>query len=134
MCILKLFNPKKSFKTFCETTKLPIYSVYDIGEKRTKSELYTIYTLSLDVSDRDFDEFSGQVTDAISFLKKFETELIALFDQYQPTDKYLDFPIYSRLNSTIVNQNDHLPSELIKLAGKLELGIEMAIYSPDFLD
>jgi hypothetical protein len=32
-------------------------------------------------------------------------------------------------NST--NQNDHLPKELLSIAGKLSLGIEMAIYSLD---
>ena len=49
-------------------------------------------------------------------------------------DCYLDFPIYSRLNDEIVNQNDHLPRKLINLAGKLNIGIEMSIYSPDFMD
>lgn len=46
----------------------------------------------------------------------------------------LDFPIYSRLNENIINQNDKFPKELIILAGKLSLGIELSIYSRKVFD
>ena len=130
MCFLKMFSDKKSFKTFATSTSMSIFSVFDKGEFRKKSskEPFPQYQISIDVSDKDFDEFNGQVSDAIAFLETNFDELNLLISTNEATDAYLDFPLYSRLTSDIVNQNDHLPKELIVLAGKLNLGIEMAIY------
>ena len=61
-------------------------------------------------------------------------DLEQLFKSHNITTAYLDFPIYSRLEGDIVNHNDHLPKELIVIAGKLSLGIEMAIYTKDAFD
>ena len=133
MCFLKMFSDNKSFKTFAASTSTPIFSVFDKGEFRKKSskEPFPKHQISIDVSDKDFDEFNGQVSDAIAFLEAHFDELSLLISTNEVTDAYLDFPLYSRLNSEIVNQNDHLPKELIILAGKLSLGIEMAIYEHD---
>jgi len=133
MCFLKIYSDKKSFKIFTASTSIPIFSVFDKGEFRRKSskEPFPRNQISIDVSDKDFDEFKGQVTDAIVFLQTHFDELDLLMTTHDVTDAYLDFPLYSRLTSDIVNQNDHLPKELIVLAGKLDLGIEMAIYEQD---
>jgi len=130
MCFLKMFSDNKSFKPFAASTSIPIFSVFDKGEFRRKSskEPFPQHQISIDVSDKDFDEFNGQVSDAIAFLEAHFDELSLLISTNEVTDAYLDFPLYSRLTSDIVNQNDHLPKELIILAGKLSLGIEMAIY------
>lgn len=133
MCFLKMFSDKKSFKIFATSTSIPIFSVFDKGEFRKKSSKvpFPHNQISIDVSDKDFDDFKGQVSDAIAFLQTNFDELNLLISTNEVTDAYLDFPLYSRLTSDIVNQNDHLPKELIVLAGKLNLGIEMSIYEHD---
>ena len=136
MCILKVFSDTDSFKTFAQTTKIPVYSSYDKGEQlgNGKRPATTDYKISFDVSDKEWDDFKGQVEDTIFFLTKYYDELEQLFKTHNISTAYLDFPIYSRLYGEIVNQNDHLPKELIAIAGKLSLGIEMAIYSKDAFD
>jgi hypothetical protein len=131
MCVLKIYSPTHSFKDYSNHGNLPIYSVYDKGEFRTKTRQCAEFTMSLDVSDKEWNNFSGQVEDAIKFLKQNFIALNDLYVKYAVSNWYLDFPVYSRLNDQIINQNDHLPSELISLAGKLNLGIEMAIYDPN---
>lgn len=86
------------------------------------------------MSDKDWDDFKGQVADAIAFLAVNELELSKLITSHDGVDAYLDFPLYSRLDQNIVNQNDHLPRGLIILAGRLALGIEMAIYDRDVFE
>jgi hypothetical protein len=133
MCFLKMFSDNKSFKIFTTSTSIPVFSVFDKGEYRKKSskEPFPHNQISIDVSDKDFDEFKGQVSDAIVFLQTHFDDLNLLISTNEVTHAYLDFPLYSRLTSDIVNQNDHLPKELIVLAGKLNLGIEMSIYEHD---
>jgi len=131
MCVLKIYSNTHSFKDYPNHGNLPIYSVYDKGEFRTKKRQCTEFTMSLDVSDKEWDNFPGQVEDAIKFLKQNFIALNDLYVKYSVNNWYLDFPLYSRLNDQVINQNDRLSSELISLAGKLNLGIEMAIYDPN---
>jgi hypothetical protein len=133
MCFLKVFSEIDSFKKFKEETNLPVYSCYDKGEK-SKKRTFKDYWISFDVSNKEWDNFNGQVEDAILFLKKYKNEIGELLNRYSILDAYLDFPIYSRLDDNIVNQNDHLPRELVTLAGELHIGIEMAIYSRNAFD
>ncbi len=133
MCILKIYSDSCSFKKFSETTDVPVYSVFDKGEYRnkTKTRKCESYSISFDVSDMEWDEFPEQVMEAIDFLNKHFSSLSVLLSNYDIKNAYLDFPVYSRLNDEIVNQNDQLPKELISLAGKLGLGITMSIYAVD---
>ncbi|HBZ66500.1 MAG TPA: hypothetical protein DEO70_06655 [Bacteroidales bacterium] len=134
MCILKVYSDTDSFKSFEKTTKVPVYSSYDKGESKGKSQVRADYKISFDISGKDWDDFEGQVEDSINFLAKYYDDIEQLFKTHSITTAYLDFPLYSRLYGDIVNQNNHLPKELIVLAGKLSLGIEMAIYSKDAFD
>lgn len=117
-------------------TRIPVFSIYDKGEKtgNKKRNIRTNYRISFDVSDKDWDDLDGQIEDTILFLMKHYDELEQLTKTHNISTAYLDFPLYSRLNGDIVNQNDHLPKELIAIAGKLSLGIEMSIYSRDAFD
>lgn len=129
MCFLKITSKEKSFKDLSKVTLLPIYSIYDKGEKRNKTDVYNEFRISFDVSDKEWDDFPGQVQDAINYLQHNFMVIQKILIEYNVSDRFLDFPIYSRLNDNIVNQNDYLPKELVILAGKLGLGIEMSIYS-----
>lgn len=96
--------------------------------------IYEDYSISFDVSDKEWGDLKGQIQDTIIFLKEHFKELESLLSTHKISTACLDFPIYSRLDKTIVNQNDRLPKELIVLAGKLSLGIEMAIYARNVFD
>jgi len=133
MCVLKAFSNSRSFKGFAETTAMPVYSCLDKGEvlnPKTRS-LTEENRISFDVSEKEWNDFPGQVADAIAFLTKWETDLNKLIADFEPEDVTLDFPLYSRLNDRIINQNDYLPKELIILAGRLGLCIGMSIYQED---
>ena len=108
---------------------MPVYSCADRGERKgKKGAVFEKHRISFSVSEKEWDDIQGQIKDAISFLSRWEAELASLIASYNTIDAYLDFPLYSRLSGEIVNQNDHLPKALIVLAGRIGLGIEMAIY------
>jgi hypothetical protein len=110
---------------------MPVYSCHDKGDvlSKRKNTMHEYYRISFDVSKKDFDDFNGQVEDAISFLQQYDSELKCLLSTHKIQDVYLDFALYSRLYGDVINQNDHLPKELIALAGKYPIGIEMALYA-----
>lgn len=93
MCFLKIYSDKQSFKEFALATRIPVYSVFDKGEFRSKRAKKPIeqYVISLDVSKKDWDEFKLQVQDAIEFLSSHTEELKKLIQTHDITDAYLDF-------------------------------------------
>ncbi len=133
MCVLKIYSDTFSFKAFSEDTDISVFSVFDKGEFRNKKKTRVSKenVLSLDVSDKEWDDFPGQVDDAIRFLSEHYEELQRLLCSSEDISACLDFPIYSRLNDEIVNQNDYIPRELVSLAGKLNLEIGMSQYSKE---
>ena len=133
MCLLKIYSDTFSFKAFSEYTDIPVFSVFDKGEYRNKKKTRESkeYVLSLDVSDKEWDDFPGQADDAIRFLCEHNEELQRLLCSSGDISACLDFPIYSRLNDEIINQNDYIPRELVSLAGRLRLEIGMSQYSKE---
>jgi len=134
MCVLKVHSDTDSFKSFEKKTNIPSVKSSEKGELCGINKVRTDYKISFSVSDKEWDDFEGQVEDTIIFLRKHFDELEQLFKTHSVTSAYLDFPLYSRLDRNIANQNDHLPKELVQLAGNLSLGIEMAIYRKDAFD
>ena len=59
---------------------------------------------SFNVSTKEWDDFKGQVEDAISFLRQWEFEISQFALQYPPDLFYLDFPLYSRLDERFNHQ------------------------------
>ena len=110
---------------------MPVFRSREKGETRYagSSKVNERFSISFNVSTKEWDDFKGQVEDAISFLRQWEFEISQFALQYPPDLFYLDFPLYSRLDDEIICQGDYLPAELISLAGKVGLGVEMSIYS-----
>jgi hypothetical protein len=130
MCILKIFSESASFRPYAATTSLPVYSIHDANEIRRKKtgETYGVYRISFDVSGRDWDDFPGQVLDAIVFLTQHASAIRCLIESHPVSEACLDFPLWSRLDGNIINQNDHLSAELIALCAQAGIGIEMSHY------
>lgn len=110
---------------------MPVVTCAVKGEpiRKTSSEISSCYGISFDVSEQEWDDLPGQVQDAIAFLTLWEHEIINLMVSHEVTSAYLDFPVNSRLNDKTVGQCDHLPKELIAVAGRVGLGIEITMYS-----
>lgn len=136
MCVLKASSSTRSFKKFAEATPIPVYSSMEKGQIKNQDSAtaWSEYRISFDVSDRDWDDFPGQVEDALRFLNQWESELQRFISDFEPDEILLDFPLYSRLGEEIANQNDYLPSDLIKVAGRIGVGIGMSIYAKDAVD
>ena len=130
MTMLHVTSGSSSFKIFLGQTKLPISESYEKGDTfSSKRPPHKDYGFSCKVSKGKWDDFYGQVQDALEFLKKFETELINLMQKCSVDDIRLDFGYSCRLSDKILVQCDFLPPELLKMAGKLNIGIELSLYS-----
>ena len=76
-------------------------------------------------SDADFGEFPRQVAEATAFLRA-EVEQVRRLCKWPGVEAVdLDFGIERR---DVAVQCDHLPPELVRLAGSLGLGIELSQY------
>ena len=80
------------------------------------------------------DDFPGQVNDAIVFLEKWGPRIAKFQAKWTPDQLFLTFPLWSRLDSKIANQNDFFPGRLVSLAGALGIGIEISNYRVDTFD
>jgi hypothetical protein len=128
--ILKATGKNFDVNTFLQKTKLKPYRIFQKGKRRfkrlEKKELHKVSGLCLDASTSDFNNFSGQVRQTISFLKKNQKELKKLA-KFPGVDAVIDFGFARR---DVVVQCDLLPAELIRLAGSIGLAIEMSLYPP----
>ena len=78
-------------------------------------------------SDADFSELERQQEDAIAFLQRYGDDIKQALATPGCEGGTLDFGIDRR---DVAVQCDYFPPELIALAGKLGLGIELTQYPP----
>jgi hypothetical protein len=84
------------------------------------------------VSRRPWNRLTGQVVDAIAFLKKHKATLARLRAIPEVEDVRLDFALDLRIDrENVFAQFDYLPPELVSLAGALRIGLEISIYPRD---
>ncbi len=115
----------------CEC-QLEIYGIYRKGEAYGKSGRIRRHSgFGAAVSKAEFEDFPQQVEDAIAFLQDNADELRKLTNFPGIEGRTLDFPIADR---DVAVQCDILPSLLLRLAGDLEINIEISRYPPATLD
>jgi hypothetical protein len=83
--------------------------------------------LVVPISIRDGDEFYGQVADAIEYLKVHEEVIRELLSQTGVCAS-LDFGVW---NKEQWSQNCVFPAELVRLAGAVNLGLEISMYGAE---
>ena len=71
------------------------------------------------------DNFEQQIQDAITFLKRYQPELDELQKFLGVESVYLDFGVESR---DVFVQTERFPPELLRLAGDLDIAIEVSRY------
>ncbi len=134
MCVFRVSSKNTSFKLFIDNNpELPVYKLHDKGERPeigNEESAHEDYGFCCDVSDREWDDIEGQIIDMISFLEVYSPCLRKLKETHDIGDWRFDLPYECRLNKKYFSQFDYLPPQLIHLAGKLEIGIELSLYWP----
>ena len=134
MCIFHVTSNTNSFKEFLEQhPELPVYQSHEKGDKpkiAAQDSIHTDYGFSCEVSDRSWDDMEGQIVDMISFLEVYTPYLVKLGQTHQIDDWRFDLPYECELEETKFTQCNYLPPKLIRLAGALNIGIELSLYWP----
>jgi hypothetical protein len=132
MCVLHVTSETTSFAAFLRDTEFPAYQSHEKGEvsRIGKRQPYEDYGFSSNVSERDWSSLTGQMEDAIVFLRTHDQTLGKLLSSHDVTDIRLDFPYSCRLDEQIFMQCDYLPPEFLLLVGELGIGIELSHYPP----
>jgi hypothetical protein len=112
---------------FLQESKIVPYDVWHNGERKSAKRVHESSGFSLVASETDMDNPKQQIEDAIAFLKMNQSGLTQLKDFPGAEAKYLDFAIQDR---DVAIQCDYFPSELLRLAGNLDIGIEVSRYPP----
>jgi len=132
MCVLRVSSKRNSLADVLARTRLPHYEVHDksdlqpYGRKKGKPFGYSGFKSA--VSDRGFSDLSGQIRDAVRFLKRHRNAIAKLRKTSGVCDIRLDFGNALRIGSKLAAQFDYFPPDLILLAGALGVGIQMSLY------
>jgi hypothetical protein len=111
-CVLRASGPSFSPSEFLAA--FPVANVSVRGE-----------TLIVSGSDRDGGDFSGQVHDALAYLKTHEQAVRRLM-ACPNIGANLDFGVWHK---DVFSQSSSFPVELVRLAGALGLGLEVSMYA-----
>jgi hypothetical protein len=99
----------------------------DVVATKAGDKLYDHTLCGFDVSDKDFTDLKPQVDDAIQWLLK-NFEALSNLKKINSSSK-LDFGFYTEfIDSKIVAQYNTIPAKLMKLAGELNIDIELSQY------
>lgn len=137
MCVLRAFGTNFDVEAFLSASTIKSCAIHRKGEPRLKAkpqgEKREGSGFNAEVSSRGFERLSGQVADALEFLKTHAGELRRLRTFPGVERVTLDFPIEQRVGiGEVVVQGEHLPASLLLAAGSLAFDIDITIYpSPD---
>ena len=81
-------------------------------------------TIHFEVSEADFEDFTAQINDSISFLQRHMADVKLIMSE-PGTSGVLDFAIEWR---DVAVQIDNFPVELVREAGNLGLALEISHY------
>ena len=130
-CVIRASGEDFLVDDFINKTSLIPCNVYRKGQpkfptSKKNAKLCDTSGLNINVSDADFSDLAGQISEAILFLKKYKSALKILCQYEGVEDVRLDFGVEQREEAII--QYEYFPPELITLAGRLRMGIEISFY------
>jgi hypothetical protein len=128
--VIRAYGAEFDVDAFLVGCALPICAVKRRGEpvfaaSQPNGRRHDRSGIHVPASNADFDEFSRQVSEAIKFLHANRDQILRLCSFPGVDGVTLDFGIARR---DVLAQFDHLPAELIQIAGSLRLGIELSQY------
>ena len=127
-CVLRATGSDFNVESFLDESTFAPCNVFLKGELKAKNHAWETNGLTLDVSAASFNNFIGQIHDAIKFLKENKRELVRLRNFNGLEEMSLDFGV-ERKNGFL--QSSFFPPDLIALAGELGMGLELSIYGED---
>ena len=136
MCVLRVTGKQFDADRWLADSGLTACKVFRAGEPqssvRADGKRCEVSGFNVDVSRRSWDSLSGQVADAIAFLKEHDEAIAKLRLAPGVDDIRLDFPLELRIDRrTVMAQFDYFPPELVARAGALGLGLEVSLYPPE---
>jgi hypothetical protein len=124
-CVLHVNGGDFAVDQFLASASIKPYQVHHRGEPtRPAGKNYEHSGFRADVSAVD-GELQTPIEDAILFLRRYETDLSRLAGMREVSDRRLDFGCFRR---EVAAQFEYLPPELLLLAGRLGIGIELSFY------
>jgi hypothetical protein len=123
-CVLHVRGEDFDVDAFLADSGLRPYRVHHRGEP-SRSGSYPHGGFSLVVSDVNGD-LNAEIADATTFLSAHEAELLRLHGFSGVSDMRLDFGYYRR---DVAGQFEYLPPQLLALAGRCGIGIELSLYA-----
>ena len=129
-CVLRVSGRKFDVTRYLADWELKTCLVYLAGisdSRRPNAKIPEKSGFNAPVSDADFSDLPQQVSDAQQFLLQNSEALQALMADPTVELRCLDFAIEMR---NAFFQFDHFNSELIQLAGRFGLSIELSQYPP----
>ena len=130
-CYLRIYGDQLNPKELVHSLKIPVSKIWIKGAPRFKSNPQKVNSnsgLNIQISDAEWHEFEKQKIEAIHYLAQ-HLEILSEVVSYSGVEgAYLDFGIEWR---DVPVQSDSFPPELVKLAGRIGLGLELSQYPPD---
>ncbi len=134
-CYLRVYGKKFNVDSYLKKHSCKVSKIYRRGEPELKNKpkgpknIYSGFNIC--VSPSKFENLKKQIKDAIEFLKdKDNSKEIALLTKYQGVEGLdLDFGVSLKGQDKFPIKWYHFPPELLKLAGKLGVGLEITFYS-----
>lgn len=138
MCILVARGKRWDVDRFVAKTSLPLMSVHRRGEPmfprhKPKGRKHKTSGISVDVSNASWNGIRAQVRDAERFLRVHRRELARLARQRGVEEFDPSFPAFCRIGwktgrSRVAVQFEEFPASLVRAAGSLGIGFDLAIY------
>jgi hypothetical protein len=127
-CVLRASGDHFDAQAFLRESLFVPCNVFQKGTPKSLSRWWTTSGFTVVVSEASGDDLEHQIQDALEFLRVHKEEIARLisFEALDAVD--LDFGV-NRKDGFL--QSSYLPSELIRLASALGVGIEISIYGSD---
>jgi hypothetical protein len=131
--VLRAYGADFDVDAFLAGCTLPVCAVKRRGEpvfpvSQPNGRQHERSGVHVSASDADFTEFRQQVEESVAFLRGNSAEVQLLCEFPGVKSVTLDFGLVRRDDVAI--QCDHLPSELVRLAGSFGLSLELSHYPP----
>ena len=127
-CVLRVFGSAFDSEAFLKGSKLSPSKVWRRGEPSAVAGrgAHESSGMNVAVSEADMKNLGQQASDAMAFMNANKAELVRLLSFPGLDEGRLDFAVSWR--GDVVTHTDYLPTELVRLAGELGLGIEISHY------
>lgn len=124
-CVLRIWGQDLDAASLARATSLIAYRINQKGEAKSRTRVFNVSAIHVDVSDAGFENLSAQVEDAIRFVTQNEAAIqqAVAFDHVQGA--CLDFGVDI---ADVAIDTKTLPPELLRRCGALGVGIDISLY------